>query len=405
VLGEDLPPPLRVAAQEAREGGQHHLGDVLAMRGHHVLAVDARGDAVLEGQRLQLLLDEARHAFLEHEHPLLALEKGEELLRDEWMDHVQHEQRDAGLAERVGHAQELESPQRGRGEAALEDDAEPLLLAGDHLVEAALDDVAPGRGQPPLELLRLLGVGGRRVAQAAVVEGVALERGVHRDGRADIVAADEAPAHVRRPDPQADDGRKIGGLGHAEALLHHAREVLERRARVDEHQRRLEREGVRALLDDAGPRAVVLAHHDQGAADDAGRGEVRQRVGGHVGAHDGLPGHRAPHRVVDGGAEERGGGRLVGGGVQIDAHGPEERLVGVGQDVEEVRDRGARIPAHVGDPGLEQRLGDGEDPLAAEHLTVSQRQLLDFLGERPFHRTLLYHNLPDGGAHGALHHQ
>ena len=405
VLGEHLPPPLRVAAQEAREGGQHHLGHVLALRGHHVLAVDARGDPVLVGQRLQLLLDEARHAFLEHEHALLALEEGDELLGHERMDHVEDEQRDAGGAERVGHPQELESPQRGRGETALEDDAERLLLAGDHLVETALDDVAPGRGQPPLELLRLLGVGGRRVAQAAVVERVPLERRVHRDGRPDIVPADQAPAHVRGPDAQADHGGQVGGLGQPEALFHHAREVLERRARVDQRQRRLEREGVRALLDDAGAGAVVLAHHDQGAADDAGRGQVRQRVGGHVGAHDGLPRHRAPHRVVDGRTEERGGRRLVGGGVQVDAHGLQERLVGVGQDVEEVRDRRARIPAHVGDAGLQQRLRDGEDPLAPEHLPVAQRQLLDFLGERPFHRTLLYHNLPEGGAHGALHHQ
>ena len=65
--------------------------------------------------------------------------------------------------------------------------------------------------------------------------------------------------------------------------------------------------------------------------------------------------------------------------------GFEQRLVGVGQDVEEMGDRRARIAAHVGHAGLQQRLGDGEDALAPEHLPVSQRQLLDFLGERPFH--------------------
>ena len=178
VRGEGRPPSLRVTAEEARERGQHHLGHVLALRGHHVLAVDARGDPVLVGERLQLLLDEARHAFFEDEHALLALEEDEELLGHERVDHVQHEHRDAGPAERVGHAEELERPQRGRGETALQDDAECLLLAGDHLVETALGDVAPGRGQPPLELLRLLGVGRRRVAQPAVVEGVPLERRV-----------------------------------------------------------------------------------------------------------------------------------------------------------------------------------------------------------------------------------
>jgi hypothetical protein len=134
----------------------------------------------------------------EHQDPLLALEEGQELIRHQRVDHVQHQHRDAALPVGVGHAQQLERAQRGRGEPALQDDAEPLLLAGPHLVEPALDDVALRGGEAALELLGLLGVGRRRVTQAAVVERVALERGVHADRRAHVVPADHAPAHVRR---------------------------------------------------------------------------------------------------------------------------------------------------------------------------------------------------------------
>ena len=43
-----------------------------------------------------------------------------------------------------------------------------------------------------------------------------------------------------------------------------------------------------------------------------------------------------------------------------------EDVVGVGQHVHQVRDRRALIAGHVGHAGLEQRLGDRENALAAE---------------------------------------
>ena len=103
------------------------------------------------------------------------------------------------------------------------------------------------------------------------------------------------------------------------------------------------------------------------------------------------------HGVVDGCAEEGGGRGLAGRGVEVDAHRLEQGLVGVGHDVEEMGHRSARIAAHVGHARLEQRLGDGEDALAAEHLTLAQLELLDFLGERPFHRSLYFTTNGGGG--------
>ena len=201
--------------------------------------------------------------------------------------------RDAAPAEDIRAAEELESAEGGGREAALQDDPELLLVARDHLVEAALDDEAPGRGQPLLELLRLLQIGGGRVADPAVVERVPRQLVAHADGRPDIVLADHGALHVRGADAEADHRGQVRRLGQAEALLDHAREVLQARPRVHEAERGLEGEGVRPLLDHARPRAVVLADHDEGAADDPDGRQIGQRVRGHVGAHDGLPGDRA----------------------------------------------------------------------------------------------------------------
>ena len=47
-----------------------------------------------------------------------------------------------------------------------------------------------------------------------------------------------------------------------------------------------------------------------------------------------------------------------------------------------MRDGRALIAADIGDAGLQQRLGDGEDPLAAKFLALAQPQLLDLLVRR-----------------------
>ena len=53
----------------------------------------------------------------------------------------------------------------------------------------------------------------------------------------------------------------------------------------------------------------------------------------------------------------------------------------VGKNVHQVRDRRALVTRNIRDSGFEQRLGDGEDALAAKHFALPQAQLLDFFGE------------------------
>ena len=68
---------------------------------------------------------------------------------------------------------------------------------------------------------------------------------------------------------------------------------------VDQPDLRLHGKGVRALLHDARALAVVLAHDQHGAAGDATRGQIGQRVRRHIGSHCGFEGDRPAQRVID----------------------------------------------------------------------------------------------------------
>ena len=57
------------------------------------------------------------------------------------------------------------------------------------------------------------------------------------------------------------------------------------------------------------------------------------------------------------------------------------------EHVHHVRHRRALVAADVGDAGLQQRLGDGEDRLAVEGLAVAELELLDFFLEAIFPST------------------
>ena len=57
---------------------------------------------------------------------------------------------------------------------------------------------------------------------------------------------------------------------------------------------------------------------------------------------------------------------------------------GIVEHIDQVTDRRALIAADIGHPRLQQRLGDGENPLAMQFAAVAEAQLLDFPGKGPF---------------------
>ena len=163
-------------------------------------------------------------------------------------------------------------------------------------------------------------------------------------------------------------------------MFHHIDHAAQVRPRVQQAHGGFERIGVRALLNHAGAFAIVFAHHNQHAALHAGAGEVAQSVGRHVGADDGLPGHRAAQRVVDAGPEHRCRRGLVGAGLHVHAQLVHVRL-GLHHHVQQMRHRRALVAAHIGHARLQQRLGDGQNAFAVEGAARAQAQGLDLLGE------------------------
>ena len=90
-----------------------------------------------------------------------------------------------------------------------------------------------------------------------------------------------------------------------------------------------------------------------------------------------------------------GRGVRVGAGLEVDAE-LFQQLLRIGQHVHEMRDRRALIAADVTDAGLQQRLGDRENALAAEFLSGAEAKFADFVCEGSFgHRR---HCIPVPGA-------
>ena len=135
-----------------------------------------------------------------------------------------------------------------------------------------------------------------------------------------------------------------------------------------------------ALLHDRGAFAVVLAEDHQRAPRHPAGGEVGERIGCDIRADGPLEGDRAPDRIVDGGGQHGGGRSLAG--VCFEMHAElAKNFLGVGEHVDQVRNRCARIAAYIADAAFQQGLGNRQNSLAAELLTRAYAQILDFLGE------------------------
>jgi hypothetical protein len=251
---------------------------------------------------------------------------------------------------------------------------------GEELVEAALLDELDGGGPAVGDLLLLLRIAGRRQHHAAGVALRVLDRVFEREAGPLVGLGLETAVHVAGAYAQLQHHRRAAGFGELEAHLHRAHDAFEVGARVDQPDLRLHREGMRALLHDAGAFAVVLADDQHRAAGDAARSQVGQRVGRDVGADGGLEGDGAAQRVVDGSGQRGGGGGFRGAVLKVHAELRQD-VVGVGQHVHQVRDGRALVAGDVGHAGLQQRLGHGEDAFAAELVALAQAQLFNFLRE------------------------
>jgi hypothetical protein len=244
---------------------------------------------------------------------------------------------------------------------------------------------ACARRHPAFHLEALVNEGYGRVGEPRIVEARRAGQAVEARIRAGpVVLGGERAGDVAGANAQLQHDRRVAGLGQGEALLDAAHDGGQIGPRVEQPHGGLHGIGIGALLDDARALAIVLADDDHGAADHARRGQVRQRVGSHIGADDRLPGDRAAQGIVDGGAEHGRGGGLVGAGLQVHAQLGHD-VTGIHQHVEQVRHRRALVAAHIAHARLQQRLGDGEDAFAAELGALAQPQCRHFGLERAFH--------------------
>ena len=245
-------------------------------------------------------------------------------------------------------------------------------IARDHLVELALADELLRGGQPLVDLEPLLRKDDRRMRQPAIIEARRAGNAVLAGERGAAVGLSlELAGDVAGADAQFHHDRCVARFRELEAFLDHAHDGGKVGPRIEQPHRGFHGIGVGAFLDHARAFAVVLAEDDHNAADDAGGGEVGQRVGRHVGADDGFPGHRAAQGIVDRGAEHGGGGGLVGAGLEMHAEVADD-VLGIDQHVEQVRHRRALIAADIAHARLQQGLGHGEDALAVEGLAVAE---------------------------------
>ncbi len=238
-----------------------------------------------------------------------------------------------------------------------------------------------GRGLADLDLDLLVRIGRRRMRDAVVVVRSGMgEAMVARDRRRLVVLGDKLASDVAGADAQLHHHRRVGGFRELECLFRAVHDGRQRRPGVHQPHRGFQRIGVGALLDHRGALAVVLADHDQRAADHARRSEVAERIGSHVGADDGFPGDAAADRIVDRRAQQRCRRGLVGAGLEVDAQLVQEVLQ-FDQHIDQMRDRRALVAADIGDARLQDGLGDREDALAAEDLAIAQPERTHLLAE------------------------
>ncbi len=177
--------------------------------------------------------------------------------------------------------------------------------------------------------------------------------------------------------------RRVGRFGKLEAFFDHLYDGRQVRPRIEQPHLRLHGEGMRALLHDRGAFAVVLADDDQRAALHPAGSQIGDGVGSDVDADRRLERHRAADRIHHGRGERRRGG---GFGRRIFEMHAEfvEHILGVGEHIHQMGNRRALITADIGNAGLQQRLGDRENALAAEFIAFAKFKILHFACKRPF---------------------
>ena len=370
-----------IARQECRQTAAHHGGGIFARHGQHILAMNGRLQIGLAQDLAHRQFDIFGRALLDDQHGLFAAREIDDLVGQQRMCDVEHKGRDFQITIGIRQPgickpiiQPIEQP-------ALGNDPDFACFWPHEFVETLARDELTRQGQAAVHLVAFLQEGDGGMGQPRIVEWCGFGEFLARRFRSgDVILGLETAEDMTGADAQLHHHGGIAGLGQLKAFLDHLHDLGQIGARIEQPDRGFQRKGMAAFLDDAGPFAVIFAHHDQRAADHTGRGEVRQRISRHIGADDGFPCDTAPKRVLHRCRQHGGGRRLVRAGFQMNAKLGQD-ILGLHQHIEQMADRRALISAHIGYARLQKCLGDSQDPLAVKDVAIAQFQALDFLVE------------------------
>ena len=275
----------------------------------------------------------------------------------------------------------LQATNDGVIHSALQNDADGPGFGSEMLVESVRLDELNGSGPALLDLEFFMDEGGWRQHDPIDVADRVFQRLFQSEIGLAVFLRHKATMDVAGPDPHLDHHRRVRGFRQFEGLFDHVNHGRQIRARIHKPDLRFHRISVAALLHDRGTFAVILADDDHGAAIDATRGQVRQRVARDIRAGRRFPRHRATDRIHDRGRQHRSSGCL--GRRTLKMHAEFRHVVGsVSQNIHQMGNRRALIAADIGHARLQKGFGDRQNTFAAKFMAVSQPQVFDFSRER-----------------------
>ena len=293
----------RVLPDERPDAFQQDSASVFAAHGQHVFAVHPNVQVGLVQDAVDVLLDEVGLAFFHHQQAALARAKAFEFFVDQRVGDVQHIQRNVGLAEVVGQAQQLQRPHHAVVQATLHHDAKVLRTFRKEFVELVLLNELQGRWPARVGFFLLVQIAGGRQHDAVDIALGVFDGVFEGEAGPHVVAGGKPAMHMAGADAQFQHHRCVAGLGQLETFFHGMNDAGQIGAWIDQPDLRLHGKSVRALLHDAGALAVVFTHDQHGTASHATRSQVGQRVRGHIGAHSRFEGDRTAQRVINRGGQ------------------------------------------------------------------------------------------------------
>ena len=366
---------------ETRHPRQHDFAGVLAGERQHVLAVYRGGRVCGAPQhRLYSVFDVGGLAFLDDQHRALARAEPGHLLRNHRVSDVHAVDRNPGRAKNVRKPELLKGADRAVVKAALAHNADVVGVAVKLFVQLVFLDELDCSWPAYFYLVLLLRVGRWRQADAAEVELGVFNEIPARVRCRTIGLGGEAALDMAGANAQLQEHRRTGRFGQFERFLHRLDDLAQIGARIEQPHLGFHRESVASFLDDRCAFAIVFAEHDQRTALHARRGQIGERIRGHVGPDGGFERDRTAQRIIDRSAEHGRGAGFGGIGLDVDA----ELIHDVACIVQHIHHVGHRCPliaANIRHSGLQERLGDGENAFSMEDLALAKLEFLHFLLE------------------------